>query len=282
MSAAPDLLTGMGKLRVLSLGAGTQSSALLLLLDREPERVGGRADLAVFADTGDEPSEVYSWLERLRGAVSIPIVVARKAGMGPSLSEDQLSLRTSARSPWYTLGPDRDEQRGMLPRNCTRDYKIVPIQQAIRAHLGVKPRQRVQASVEQLIGISADEAHRMKPSRESWITNHWPLVDLGWKRADCRRHVEFCGLGTPPRSACIMCPFHNASEWRALRDQAPDEWDRAIDFDRRLRTVSPAMGLRSKPFVHSSRVPLGEAALGDGFRNQPDLFGNECEGMCGV
>lgn len=267
-------------MRVLSLGAGTQSSALLLLLDREPDRVGGPAELAVFADTGDEPAEVYRWLDVLRGAVKIPIVVARKG----CLSEDQIALRTGARSPWYAVGPGKQSPTGLaywaLPRNCTRDYKITPIQQAIRERLGYKPRQRVREKVTQLIGISSDEAHRMKPSREAWITNAWPLVDLGWKRGDCRRYVEATGLGTPPRSACVMCPFHSDAEWLRIRDGDPAGWAKAVEFDRRLREVAPSMGLTSKPYLHASRLPLAEVPLRhDG---QGSLWGNECEGVCGV
>lgn len=272
-------------IRVLSLGAGVQSSALLLLLDREPDRVGGTADFAVFADTGDEPAEVYRWLDVLRGAVSIPIIVARKNGMIDSLSADQLALRTGARSPWYTLGP-APKTGGILPRNCTRDYKITPIQRAIRLHMGWGGRVTGNdRRIEQLIGISSDEAHRMKPSREAWITNRWPLVDLRWNRETCRRYVEATGLGTPPRSACVMCPFHNDGEWIRQRDTDPDAWARSVAFDAALREVAPRMGLTSLPFVHSSRVPLADVVLrapDTSLDDHPNLFGNECEGMCGV
>ena len=50
-------------LRVLSLGAGVQSSALVFkLLREEIEPV----DIAMFADTGNEPKEVYEWLKYLK------------------------------------------------------------------------------------------------------------------------------------------------------------------------------------------------------------------------
>jgi len=258
-------------IRVLSLGAGMQSSALLFLLDREPDRVGGPVEFAVFADTGDEPAEVYRWLDRLESAVSIPIVRTSKG----CLSEDQLTRRTCARSPWHTL--NQDGGAGMLPRNCTRDYKIRPIIRAIRARV---PKG---LHVEQLIGISVDEAHRMKPARDKWLTHRWPLIDIGWTRANCRRYVEASGFGTPPRSACIMCPFRSASEWATLRTNAAD-WQRAVDFDRRLREVYPPgggiNGIMSAVYVHPQRVPLDEVKLAD--NAQLRLWGNECEGMCGV
>ncbi|BFU47742.1 hypothetical protein [Krasilnikovia sp. MM14-A1004] len=59
------------RLRVLSLGAGLQSSAIVLLA------AGGEIapfDVAVFADTGWEPHSVYRQLDRLTG-------IAAAAGM---------------------------------------------------------------------------------------------------------------------------------------------------------------------------------------------------------
>ena len=50
-------------LRVLSLGAGVQSSTLLFKMlhgEIEPPNV------AIFSDTGNEPQAVYEWLEYLK------------------------------------------------------------------------------------------------------------------------------------------------------------------------------------------------------------------------
>ena len=51
------------ELRVLSLGAGVQSSTLLFkVLHEEIAPV----DIAIFADTGNEPKEVYDWVDYLK------------------------------------------------------------------------------------------------------------------------------------------------------------------------------------------------------------------------
>lgn len=46
--------------------------------------------------------------------------------------------------------------------------------------------------VEQWIGISRDEIMRVKPSRETWQVNRWPLIEMRMSRQDClawlRRH----------------------------------------------------------------------------------------------
>jgi 3'-phosphoadenosine 5'-phosphosulfate sulfotransferase (PAPS reductase)/FAD synthetase len=58
-------------LRVLSLGAGVQSSVMLLMADRG--LLGEKPDVAIFADTQWEPKEIYEHLEWLKTQVSIPI-----------------------------------------------------------------------------------------------------------------------------------------------------------------------------------------------------------------
>ena len=57
----------------------------------------------------------------------------------------------------------------------------------IRELLGLRPRQRVPAgtTVEMWLGISTDEAIRMKDSRDRWITNRYPLIEVGMSRRDC-------------------------------------------------------------------------------------------------
>lgn len=62
------------------------------------------------------------------------------------------------------------------------------------------------------------------------------------------------------RSACIGCPFHDNVEWRRLRDEAPDEFADAVEFDVQLR-AKPLGGFISEAYLHSDRVPLAEANL---------------------
>ncbi|MGB1816915.1 MAG: hypothetical protein ACPHJ3_16270 [Rubripirellula sp.] len=61
--------------RILSLGAGVQSSCILMMSERGELP---KLDLAIFADTGDEPDAVYRWLNWLKHNQSTPIVVVGK------------------------------------------------------------------------------------------------------------------------------------------------------------------------------------------------------------
>ena len=67
-----------------------------------------------------------------------------------------------------------------------------------------------------------------------------------------------------------------------MRDEDPTSWEDAVRVDRAIRR--PGKGRRvGEAFLHGSLVPLEDADLSThAERGQPDLFNNECEGMCGV
>jgi hypothetical protein len=71
--------------------------------------------------------------------------------------------------------------------------------------------------------------------------------------------------------------------WRDLRDNSPDEWDDAVAVDKVIRTGGNLRGVKAEQFMHRSLKPLDEVDLSTwAEKGQPDLFGEECEGMCGV
>lgn len=143
----------------------------------------------------------------------------------------------------------------------------------------------------QWIGISLDEVQRMKPSTVPWIRHRWPLIEKEMSRADCYswwdRQTGYLDRPSkyPPRSACFYCPFHSDNEWRRLRDDAPEQFQKAVQFERDLQAVKlKSDNLGGVPFLHDSLKPLDQVDLStDTERGQGMLagFGNECEGMCG-
>ena len=237
-------------------------------------------EAAIFADTGDEPASVYAWLDWLEKNVPYPI---HRVSIGAKLSDLATEVRLSKKSgntyvklgiPCYTVGTD-DAKKGMGMRQCTRSAKIEPIRRKLRELAKGE-------NVVQWIGISTDEAHRMKPSRDKWCENIWPLIDLNMTRADCLKWMEAAGWPKPPRSACVYCPYHSDTEWLRLKTEEPVEFAAAVEFEQRLQTsYAAATALHSTPWLHSSRRPLAEVEFKPNVK-EPSLFGNECEGMCGV
>ena len=266
---------------ILSLGAGIQSTTMALMAAHgEIER----PDCAIFADTRWEGRKVYehlSWLSS-RNVLPFPVRRVSRADIreGIRIRRAPSSAVRFAAIPWWTVNPDGSE--GMGSRQCTSEYKLEPIMQEVRTLLGKGRRDRIRAdAVEVMIGISIDEAHRMRPARQRYMVNRWPLVEKGMSRQDCERWLVTHEYPVPPKSACIGCPFHDDDYWRDMRDNRPDEWAEAVEYDRILRT-GDARGMKVVEFMHRQRVPLDQVDLSPSAERPPDLFGNECEGMCGV
>ena len=57
-------------MRVLSLGAGVQSSTLALMIEKGEVPM---VDAAIFADTKSEQKAVYDWLNWLEAQLSYPV-----------------------------------------------------------------------------------------------------------------------------------------------------------------------------------------------------------------
>ena len=269
-------------LRVLSLGAGVQSTTLALMAAHG--EIGPMPDCAIFADTGWEPQAVQDHLAWLMSGNVLPFPVhIVSAG---NIRDDILLAATGARwasIPAFTRTIKHNRAEiGMIRRQCTKEYKIVPIRRKVRELVGLtRRRSPAFPVVEQWIGISLDEVIRMKPSFESWQINRWPLIEQRMTRQDCLRWLERHGYPAPPKSSCIGCPFHSDSLWRHIRDHDPVAWNDAVTVDRTIRTG--LRGIRGEVFLHRSAVPLDEADISTPEdHGQLDLWGNECEGMCGV
>lgn len=267
------------KLRVLSLGAGVQSTTLALMAAHG--ELTPMPDCAIFADTQSEPKAVYAHLAWLTSPNVLPFpvhIVTRGSLRDQIVSGVAAEGRIDSRPPFFT-SPD-----GMLRRQCTHDFKLVPIWRKVRELAGVKPRSPGprEPIVEQWIGISTDEAQRMKPSQFRWITHRWPLIEAGMSRRDCLAWLDQHDYPRPAKSACTFCPYHSDAMWLDMRQNDPDSWADAIVIDEVIRHGNFQQRKNTEWFLHASRTPLATAPLSALERGQPDLFGNECEGMCGV
>jgi hypothetical protein len=158
-------------------------------------------------------------------------------------------------------------ERGLGRRQCTSNYKIVPIKRKLRA-LGATARHPALV----LKGISLDEVGRMNEPDVRYIRHSYPLIERRMTRIDCLLWLADHAYPRPPRSACVGCPFRNTEDWRAVRAD-PNAWADALEFDAAIR---PA-------YLHFSLQPLASVDLrSERERGQLDLFGEECAGVCGV
>jgi hypothetical protein len=262
----------------ISLGAGVQSSTMALMAAHS--EINPMPTAAIFSDTQWEPPQVYDWLAWLEQQLPFPVMRVT-AG---SLRDDVLLKQNAdtgrfASVPWHITNPDGSTSMGR--RQCTSEYKIQPLIKARRRLMGYPPRVRIPAkSCVTWIGISIDEAARMKDSLERWNVNRWPLIEAGMSRHDCLRWMDKHGYPAPPKSSCIGCPFHSDAEWRRIKAD-PVLWADAVAIDAAIR--QPVRGMKGEQFMHRSRKPLAEVdltTLED--HGQLNMWNIECEGMCGV
>jgi len=263
-------------MNIISLGAGVQSSTMALMA-AEGE-LTPMPDCAIFADTGAEPKHVYDFLDYVESLVPFPVYRVME-GEGLEVSTIK-SIKGSrfAGPPFFT---ESKGGGGMLRRQCTREYKIAPIERKVRELVGLKKGQRgpKEVVVQQWIGISMDESVRMKINPTKWINNRWPLIEKDMYRYDCINWMREHGYREPSKSACYFCPYHDNATWQNMLDHDPDSWERAVKMDELIR--NGVRGTTEKLYLHRSMQPLTECDF-DPARDQFDMFDHECEGMCGV
>lgn len=190
---------------LISFGAGVNSVAMTILLVNE-----GWTGPIVFCDTGCEWPETYCYLDYFEKEWLVP------RGLEITMLGQE----------YRALGPGRDtrtliefcEDYRVCPmpgmRWCTQGWKTDVVNHWAKAN-----------SIEiQLIGIAADEAHRMPGAAR-------PLVDRGIARKDCIDIIATEGLDVPQKSGCYICPFQRPDQWRELWSRHPELFERAAGLE---------------------------------------------------
>lgn len=309
----------------ISLGAGVQSTYLYLLamdgnlkyIHRDRDQWGRTIskewrplpiEMAIFADTGDEPAPVYRHLEWLQSLNGPPIVVAR--AYKRSLGEILLSGVTEGSTRFISIPAhmqDGSGGRSIGRRQCSREFKVAVVEKAIRRQIfQLQPRQRMPKDAQCIvaIGMSADEERRVgnvMGRKKPWEIPVFPLYDMGLTRSMVQRELAKRNIPhVVPRSACTFCPYRSNREWLNLKTEDPAGFTYAATLDNRIRgntsqaatTDGCSRGLNAQQFLHRSCRPISEidfaaeVAKEDAAKHaQPELFDNfdnECQGICGV
>ena len=246
-------------LTVISLGGGVQSSVMALMASQGA--FDAIPDCAIFADTHWEPPSLYTHLDWLAERLGFPVYVVDN---GRSLREDAKALTNHSGNrnfldlPVYLKGRD-GEGDGMGRRQCTEHYKIAPVRRKMRELLGLSKGQRVPTgtAVELWLGISTDEAIRMRPSRDGWIRNRYPLIEAGMSRRDCMEWWKARYNRPLERSACIGCPYQSRQRWVETKRRWLELFAEAVDIDANMRGK---LAFAKEPYLHPRRVPLALVA----------------------
>lgn len=293
-------------LTVLNHGGGVQTGTIVEMIH---DGVLPRPDVVIAADTGDEPSYIYKQWERDRGlmkSIGVPFVMVSNGNM----VDDLYNGGRFAAMPLFTItknGARGKRQKGSkaqpaifdlseyetevpstivgfgleaqlvsdgkLKRQCTSEYKIVPIERELRIMLlemGLARETKNGAIyvndgvlVESWIGYSTDELSRVKDTGMTWQYFRFPLLEMKMSRADCQLWLE--ENNKPPRlsSACRRCPLISNPRMRELREHDPDGWEKRLQFDDDLRNGNLRLAATAKGavFIHPSKIPLRDVNI---------------------
>jgi hypothetical protein len=293
---------------ILSLGAGIQSTALALMAERGMIE---KPIAAIFADTGDEPPAVHEHLERLKGMLSFPVHTVSAGHLGGDFLESIQGQKTKASQPpfyvisrmsendvkkvlakkepktskaWIKWNQERKlalkpDNGGMLWRQCTADYKIMPIRRESRRIM----KEAGASHIIEQIGISTDERIREKKSRVKYVTHSHPLLDLGWSRQKCEAWLKENYGMKPGKSAYYYCPYRSNENWRAMKKNDPEQFEKACQFDENLRSLKNprGCGIKGDLYVYRKMIPLRDAIFETGQGEFDFGMEQDCDGMCG-
>ena len=203
----------MKERHVLGLSGGKDSAALAVYMRQYHPEI----DIEYFfTDTGKELPEVYEFLGKLEGFLGKPIL---------------------------HLDPDRDfdfwlrQFNHFLPsaqsRWCTREMKIKPFEN------WVKPMLKNGEKVFSYIAIRADEDYREGySSSDKNLIPKLPFREFGIDKSGVLDILESSGIGLPEyykwrsRSGCTFCFFQRKIEWVRLRENHPDAFEEAKNYEK--------------------------------------------------
>lgn len=261
-------------LKILSCGAGMQSTALALMScqnalygkrhppSKLPYPLVPIYSHVIFCDLGFEPSWVHDQVEFIKEAcktADIPFII-----LDSPLYKDfmeNFGERRTISIPWWTLGDDGHKSK--MPRNCTIDYKVDLIAKYVRWELlGYKKYARLRDEDKKAheihMGFSAEEIRRCKENPNPLFVNKFPLVEMGLTRADNYAYIrDVWGLETKA-SACTFCPFHRNYFFQHLKENLPEEYKKLIGVDELLRDKKPKPPMDSDLFISRSRKRIAD------------------------
>lgn len=228
-------------LEVLSLGGGTQSTALLLMAIDGHYQL---PDVVIFSDTGAEMPHTYKTVAQcaeLCEKNGIPFYTVQS-----HFSED-------AKHPGSWAIHEHYFEMGQLPMvgnpRCTFNFKIYPIRRKVRELLAELPHlqnaKRGETICHMWIGITTDERSRSQHAEDlKWAKNKYPLLELSKSRDEC---VSYIKAHYPhikvQKSGCWMCPYQSPKGWAKLRREHPEKFRYAREMEKKAAAQGIKRGL---------------------------------------
>ena len=264
-------------MKILSFGAGMQSTALALMsCENALAKAKGKDaiyplvpiyDVVIFCDLGLEPIWVTQQADFVKKACESAGIMYVK--LDSPLFDDFINNFGKKRTisiPWWTL--DENGHKSKFPRFCTIDYKVEVISKYVKWELlGYKKGQRLREEDKKAhelhMGFSYEEKRRCKESPNPMFINKFPLVEMEMTRSVIYAYIlEKWGLDTKA-SACAFCPFHRNHFFEYLKSNDPITYQKVLQVDKLLEENTPSPPTESKLYISRSRKRLLELTAED-------------------
>lgn len=209
------------ELHVMSISGGKDSAALAIYLK---EKYPNREFEYLFFDTGEELQDTYDYIRDLENLIGIKV---QKLTPDKSFKELLMEHNDFLPSP--------------MERWCTRKMKLETFLQKMREYKDY--------TIYNYVGIRSDENREGLIPTEKNITTVMPFKEDGITLTDVKRILNDAGLGLPKyydvirddkydieyfrtRSGCYFCFFMRQIEWVWLYEQRPEEFKKAMEFEK--------------------------------------------------
>ena len=195
---------------ILSYGGGVNSSALFFyILDNNMP-----LDSVIFADTGEEMNTTYKSVEMMKE-------ICNNKGI------DFITVKSSYGN-LYDYYYKKRALPSLMRRDCTGKFKISPIRKYLRKTYG-KKQQFIM-----YIGITYDEATRMRESDVKYIKNSYPFCDDKITRTgniEILKRYKFIAS----KSGCRGCIYTKRKDWIFMLLNNYKEFERHNKLERNCR-----------------------------------------------
>lgn len=211
---------------VVSYGGGTNSTAMLIGMEERGERPG----LILFADTGGERPEIYTYIERFSQWLT-------KRGF-PGVTTIKRHT-TQGKYGTYTTLEENCLVNGVLPsisygfKGCSMKFKGEVLDKFVNAWPQAIEAKRRQSPIYRAIGFDVSETRRKRKRSSGFWRFVYPLDEWEIDRPGCERLILNAGLCLPGKSACFFCGAAKKHEVIELSRTHPDLFARAVAIERR-------------------------------------------------
>lgn len=230
----------MQNVQIWSCGGGTQSGAIAALI-----RLGKlpRPDYAFMTDTGREKSSTWPFVDGFirpaLASVGLELTIVKAA----NFARLDVFWNDTVLLPGYT---NIAGKVGKLSPYCSGKWKGDVAERWMRS-IGIE-------TCRNWIGISRDEARRIRAQHRPWLELWYPLIfAVPMHRYQCVELIRAEGWTKPiPHSACYMCPNLSDPEWIDMQMNQPQDFTKACNLEAEMRFKDPHF------FLHPSCVPLAQ------------------------